>query len=378
MRPWQWVYDGQRVHWPRTLLVALTGTVLVALVVVGLTSTVVFGLYNPAWDGATDLREQLEADPDTDVELLSDASEYEQLDANETVVFLIAPEEQYTDADAEQVRGFVERGGTLVVLDNFATPSNALLAAVDAEARLDGRTIRDELNHFQAPTMPVADNVTDHPLTTGVEAVTFNHATAIEPGNATVLVATSEFAYLTTTPDGELDANVTLASYPVATAESVERGDIVVVGDPSLTINAMLGESDNAAFLNALYSGHDVAVIDISTHESVPPLRAALIGIRASGLAQVGIAALGILALAAVARGRSGSWVTRLGEQSWVIRIRRALRHESPTDDGPILSVDERARYLAEHDEYDEEQATHVMRALNHQDEKDENQDGQW
>jgi len=164
---------------------------------------------------------------------------------------------------------FVAEGGTLVVLENFGTDGNALLSDVGAEARANGQLLRDERHHFRGPTMPVATGVENHTLTAGVTQLTLNYGTAIEPGNATVLVATSDFAYLGPEED-ELDNQDELRSYPVATVENVSEGQVVVVGDPSITINAMYDEPDNAPFVRGLYADADHVVFDRSHGADVP------------------------------------------------------------------------------------------------------------
>ena len=77
------VLEDGRVDWPRALLIALTVAVVVALAVTASTSTTAFDPYNAGWDGATDLRQQIEDDADVESELVLDSSQYATLEANE-------------------------------------------------------------------------------------------------------------------------------------------------------------------------------------------------------------------------------------------------------------------------------------------------------
>lgn len=362
----EWFRDGSRLDWSRVLLVALSVTVFAAVLVAGATSTAAFGPYNPAWDGTSDLRQDIETEPGTDSELVRDTERYDAVDPNGTTAFVIAPEESYSAADAERVRQFVEQGGTLVVLENFGASGNELLAAVGADARADGVLLRDERHYYRGPTMPVATDVEPHPLTGDAEQLTLNYASAVEPGEATVLVRTSEYAYRDTNRDGELTDGDQLGPHPVATVEPVGDGQVVAVGDPSIAVNAMVGEPDNAAFLQGAYADSDRVLIDLSHTEELPPLTAAMLTIRETALLQVGIGILGIAGIAGVAR---------FGVAPIHDRVRRPLarrfgRYSSDealaVDPVADLGDEHRAAVLRErHPDWDDERVQRVIAALN-------------
>ncbi|OAQ54157.1 hypothetical protein HTG_01090 [Natrinema mahii] len=356
--------DEDGVEWPRVLLLALAVTVVVALGTAAATSSTAFGPYNPSWDGSSDFRQDVETDSTVERHLVRDTAQYDRVPANDTVAFVIAPDERYDGADAERVREFVADGGTLVVLENFGDSGNALLSTVGAEARADGQLLRDERNHFRGPTMPVATNVTDHRSTTGVDQLTLNYATAVEPGNATVLVGTSEFAYLGPEDDA-LDEQDELRSYPVATVENVSEGRVVVVGDPSISINAMYDEPDNTAFVRGLYADADHVIIDRSHDAAVPPLTATLLTIRNSPLLQLLVGALGIGLVGLLSRSRTRSLPVAVHSRLPMQSQRSADRDS--TSGVPGLSDTERAEYLRRrYPEWDEERVQHVITALNH------------
>lgn len=304
MNPLDWLRDGEGIDWPRVLLVALSITVLSALIVAAATSTAAFGPYNPSWDGTSELREQVESEPGVESELVQDTTRYDVSDPNETVAFVVAPTEQYSDEDLERVQRFVATGGTLVVLENFGPNGNQLLADVGAEARTDGVLLRDEQEYHRGPTMPVATGVENHTHTEDVNQLTLNYASALEPDEATVLVRTSDYAYRDTNRDGQLSDDEELAAYPVATVEEVSDGQVVVVGDPSIVVNAMIDEPDNAAFLRGLYTDADHVMIDLSHAEELPPLASAAIVLRETPLLQVLVGVSGIGAVALLSRRR--------------------------------------------------------------------------
>lgn len=293
------VLGDRGIDWPRAVLIGLGLAVVLAVGAVATTSTAAFGPYNPSWDGSSDLREQLEGESDVEVDLLREPSRYEGSGAEGTTAFVVAPDESYRGADASRIRRFVEDGGRLVVFENVGGAGNTLLADVGADARIDGRVLRDDYRHSNGPTMPIATGVRNHALTSGVEQLTLNYATAVEPNTATVLVTTSDLATL-----GDADRQLDLTAHPVATVESVGDGEVVVVGDPSLTINAMVDEPDNAAFLRSLYADSDRVLLDRSHVGDLPPLTAALLTVRDAPLLQLLLGSVGITAVGLWSTGR--------------------------------------------------------------------------
>lgn len=364
--PLAWVRSGRRIDWPRVLLVALVLTVVIAVGYVGATSGAAFAPYNPAWDGASDLRTVVDDDPTVMASYETDTEAYDEGEPNETVAFVIAPDEPYGDADAAAVRSFVEDGGTLVVMENFGSAGDALLHDVGANASIDGAIVRDERNHFAAPTMPIATNVSPHDRTAGVEQLTLNYASVIDPDGATVLVRTSEYAYLVEEPDTEIDDDDELASMPVATVESVGDGEVVTVADPSMAINVMLAEPDNERFLANQWDDRDRVLFDLSHAPGLPPLMAVTLAIRGSAILQGTIGLLGVV----MAVGLTRRWE----DASRFVRSRFPGRWgPAPSDRARELSVSdaERAAYLRrQHPDWDGERIDRVIAALNHDDGK--------
>lgn len=354
MIPFDWNRD--QIDWPRVLAGALAVVLVGALGVVAATSTAAFDLHNPSWEGATDLRQQFEDDPTTEQAFITEPSQYDELDPNGTVAFVVAPED---GSDAAESRSFVENGGRLVIFENFEPGGNELAATVGATARVDGRLLTDDRQHYQAPTMPIAPTVTNHSLTTGVDQLTLNHATAVNPGNATVLVTTSGAAYLD--DGGGLETADSLAAYPVATVEPVGDGQVVVVGDPSLTINTMLAQPDNEAFVRALTADADVVAFDLSRGGGTPPLITALLAIRGTPLLQVTLGAVGIGLAVAVSNGS-------LRHATVLIRRRLPWPWRSTTTslDNPGLTDAERAAVLRQqHPDWDEDRIERITTAIN-------------
>lgn len=307
MKLHEWITTGRQRNLPETLAIVFGAVVVLAVVLAVATSATAFGPYNYAWDGTSEFRDRIAEDPDTDLEIAHETDRYDDEDADETVAFVIAPETDYNETDTKRVRQFVENGGTIVVLDDFGQHSNELLAAIGADARTDGRLLRDGVNYESTPTMPVATTVEDTALAPGVEEVTLNYASAVEPGNATVLVRTSEFAYFAETETPNLSASDELESRPVMTTEDIGSGQVVVISDPSILINTMIDRSDNTPLVEGLYANESSVLFDNSHRADIPPLLTLVTEFRAEPVAQIAVGLLGIGLIGGLSR-----WVSNV------------------------------------------------------------------
>lgn len=343
------------VRYPRLVLYGLAITIGIALAVAASTSGAAFGAYNPSWDGASQLQAEATAVGSNPI-LGRSVSAYDEVPPNETVAVVLSPDRAYTTAELTQIRQFVRAGGMLVVAEDYGPHSNALLAAVGASARVDGRVLRDERYHYRSPAMPIATNITNRSLVAGVDRLTLNHGTVVEPNNASILASSSGYAYLDENQNGKLDANETLGSYPVATVEPVGAGRVVVVSDPSIMINAMLDQTDNRAFVRSLFDGHERVLLDYSHTERLPPLAVATLLVRETPLLQVVLALL-LVGSVVVWRRRSDFWV-----RAWTVITGQERRGE--TADGQVVVDDDTlvAYLLDQHPEWSRDRARRVIR----------------
>ncbi|WP_276282392.1 DUF4350 domain-containing protein [Halorussus caseinilyticus] len=325
--------DWSDLDWPRVVLAALVVAVVAAGATAATTSDAPLGAYNYGWDGASALRTQAEAGG-TDPQVARNAEAYRAADPAETVAVVLSPDESYRPTEVAPVVEFVARGGTLVVAADSGPHADDLLAAVGADARIDGAPVRDDRYNYRTPSLPVATNASDRRLARGVSSLALNYGTVVEPNGATVLVNTSEYAYLDRNRNETLDPSETPERRPVATVERVGEGRVVVVSDPSVFVNAMMDRSDNRAFARNLLGTADRVLLDYSHSAGVPPLVAATLALRGSPLAQIG---LGALALALVGVWSRPELLTRVST-----RLRRpaaADRGESASETAPSATT---------------------------------------
>jgi hypothetical protein len=377
----------ERVSVPKAVLVALAVMLAGAVVVSVSTSTASYGPYNHDWDGTTAVR-SMAADADADVELVHETSAYSSVPPGDAVAFVLSPDSPYRPSEATRVTDFVRSGGTLVVADDYGPHANELLRQLGTSARLDGRPVRDIRSNYRSPAMPVATPVADHPFVAGVESVTFNHGTVVEPGEATPLVNTSEHAYVDADWNGGLGPNETLENHTVATVERVGEGQVVVVGDASAFINAMVERPGNRNFVRVLLSGHGTVVLDHSHTDGLPPAVLAVLVVRESAALQFGLGTLAVGALAVwsrrpdLVRGRvSGRTSAFFGSVSrrWLwgvspsdgVSLSDGIGVVESSDDGLDASSDLRpsaselaAHLEREHPDWDHERVERVVSAM--------------
>ncbi|WP_256686055.1 DUF4350 domain-containing protein [Halococcus qingdaonensis] len=316
--------DRLDVGYPQLVLVALTVVTVVGLVLAASTSSVAFGSYNDAWDGASELREQAQA-AGADSEIVRDTDRYANSSPEGTIAVVLSPESGYGPRETDRLRTFVRNGGTLLVAEDFGQHANPLLEAVGAQARVPGQLLRDEQYNYQSTALPIARNVSNASLLTGVDGLTLNHGSPVSPNGATVLASTSDVAYVDSDRDGELGDGEEIGTKPVATSEAVGDGRVLVVGDPSLFINAMVKRSGNQAFVRSVFGAHERVLLDYSHAGGLPPLSVALLVVRDAPLLQILLGALGIGAIALFVRrpgivGRLTDRVGRTEESSLTAR----------------------------------------------------------
>lgn len=287
---------SREITYPQLLLLALVSTVCLAALIASATSTAAFSIYNAAWDGTSDLQESAET-VGTESSVILNTTAYERASPNQTVAVVLSPDESYTLREVERMSEFVRAGGTVLIAEDFGPQGNELLRALGVDSRVDGRLLRDERHYYRSPDLPIATNVSESNLTQGVEQLTLNHGTVVDPettGNATILVQSSEFAYLDRDGNRQLDDDETMSRRPVLVREEVGNGTVLVASDPSMFINAMMDRPGNRGFAENLFASHNRVLLDYSHVSGQPPLALALLVFRKTPLLQTVLGLLGI------------------------------------------------------------------------------------
>jgi hypothetical protein len=170
-----------------------------------------------------------------------------------TTLFIIGPSTDFSQEEAAWIRGYLHRGGTLVLADDFGT-SNQLLEGLGVEARFSGGLLKDPLFRDKSALLPIT-------LQTGydgVENIVFNYATVLTDIDGAEVKAWSSPFSVVEAVGGEPQPEA--GSLPLVAELSVGEGKLVMVSDSSPFINSMIQKGDNRLLLRALLTGE--AVID--------------------------------------------------------------------------------------------------------------------
>lgn len=345
---------------PRAVLLGLFVVVLLVLGFAVTSSTASLSPFNSGWNGASALQSEANA-VGSETEIVLDADRYRSAPPGRSVAVVLSPETAYGPGERRAVASFVREGGMLVVADDFGPHGNSLLAAVGADARFDGRPLRDERHNFRSPALPVASNGSSTSVTAPSTTLTLNHGTAVVANGATVALTTSEFAYLDANRNEEYD-NETLAAYPVVTVERVGQGVVVAVGDPSVFLNSMLDRPGNRAFVRSLLRGQFVLLDRSHSGAAPPPVAYWLTVARDSPVLQAAFCTAGIAAIVLLSRTPAPG----------------ALRSRSPRRADTPAAVDRDAlvRYLRRrHPDWDEHRIDRLVAEIMTDQREDTNDD---
>lgn len=341
---------GHELTYPHLLLVGIV-LVTVTAAAFGLsTSSTAFGSYNPDWDGTRDFR-VVASNTGADVEVSQSVDAYSEQPPNRTTAFVLSPTDRYAESDVRTIAAFLDRGGTVVVANDFDSQANPLLQGLGVQSRFDGRLLRDEQHYYRGPSLPVAPNVAEAAITENVSRLTLNHGTAVDPGaDSTILVNTSAFAYFDGNRNGDLDESETVRERPVVVSESVGDGRVILVSDPSVFINTMLSVPDNRQFARNLVADSDDVFLDYSHRSGIPWAVAVVLTVADSPWLQLVVVA-GLVGVFAVL------WSGR--------RSLRQSPSEPATREDPTMAFDDAvAAVAANHPDWDRDRVEHVARRI--------------
>lgn len=333
--------------YPQLLLVGLGAVLVLIVLVAGATSTSPLSAYNADWDGTAEFRE-LAQSSDGSATIVRETGAYESANPNESIAVILSPADPYQEDERQAIRAFVEDGGTVLIAGDMDSSVQGLLASMDSNVSMAGPPLRDEREYYRGPALPVATNVIDSPYTSGVDSLTLNHGTAlVVDGEAEVVVTSSEYGYLDLNGDGEPNDDERMGHFPVVTTESVGDGELVVVSDASVFLNAMVDRDGNRRFAKNLVDARETVLLDYSHLGGVPPIPLLVLAIRDSLILQV---LIGLLAVLAVGIG------------SRYDRGRETATAEHPEVDTPKTDLAE--SIASTHPEWDEEYVRRVAASL--------------
>lgn len=211
---------------------------------------------NPFWNGLSEFYNE------TKPVRIESITTLEQFDPNNTTLFIIGPSTDFTNQETNTLREYVQRGGKLILLDDFGT-ANQLLRELETETRLSGLYLHDPLFREKNNLMPI---VTVEGIS-NVDKIVLNiPTTIISTSNIEIHATSSRFSYTTT----QLRDNPSQFNQnQIIVSEEIGEGILVLVSDSSIFINSMINKGQNRELLQYLSKG--TIFIDV-IHSSRSPL----------------------------------------------------------------------------------------------------------
>ncbi|MEM4140122.1 MAG: DUF4350 domain-containing protein [Nitrososphaeria archaeon] len=198
---------------------------------------------NPYWNGHSTLAKTVNAkfiDPKTIF-----------LEPEKTVLFIISPQKNITEDYIQFLRGFLESGGTIVLMDETGK-INPLLEALNIKVKVEGYPIIDPIYYYRSWKLPKITSIDITAITKNVSSIVTNIPTAIRVESIQdikVLAYTSYFSYMDIDGDGQPSKDDVIGPFPIAAEVSYGIGKIIVFSDSSLFINSVIDLGDNRILL---------------------------------------------------------------------------------------------------------------------------------
>jgi hypothetical protein len=216
-----------------------------------------FSMFNTKWDGTSKFARLL-------VErgkLIPVMYSYNSLELGKFsgVLIVIGPDVDFSPLEAEEVKKFLDKGGTLFITDDFGT-ANTLLEKLEVKARFSNKPLKD-IFYSKRAEFPVVVRIDDPELASGVEKLTLNVPSAIVGAEGEI------FSSKVSVIGNRMGK---MKSYPIMTEIKYGNGRIILLSDPSILINEMFEE--NRGFIEnlVLYLG-DTFYFDEAHHSDFNP-----------------------------------------------------------------------------------------------------------
>jgi len=238
-------------------IVAITMVFILAVAVWFLPPSDDFGIDNPFWNGTEHTRSIV---PFSAVSSLFDLPSA----PGESTLILI-PYVKFTPPELNEVSRFVNRGGTLVLADDYGF-GNQVLEYLGLKARFSGQNLLDPLMNYKNQWFPRIYHVAPSPITSNSDNLIFNHATALLNVDTDAALAwSSSTSFLDLNGNERWDNGEPTGPLPVISQHNLGSGKIILVADPSILINSMENKGKNDNFLqNIASTAKSGLLIDLS------------------------------------------------------------------------------------------------------------------
>jgi Domain of unknown function (DUF4350) len=186
---------------------------------------------------------------------------------------IIGPTLPFSTLDGAVVRNYLENNGTVLLADNFGS-GNSLLKELNVSARFAGKPLADIYAYSKNPRFPFVSDFLPNAITFNVTVVMLDHPSFLEVDNSTDLTTfafSSPFSFIDEHDTGQLAQNVSIRAYPVMALTHVGNGSLILISDPDMFINDVIGLFDNMrVFENLVNSTGGAPMFDVAHLANAP------------------------------------------------------------------------------------------------------------
>lgn len=224
---------------------------------------------NATWNGIKGFSSEFKA------EVLESISSLKNLSSEAEKAALISiPTLDYNEEDLLIIRNFINDGGTLLLIDDYGH-ANTILSYLDIDIRFSEAPLLDPLFSYKNQKIPRITDFIPELKEAGINVLMFNNATALlnvlEPE---AIAWSSKASFLDKDGNGVLSPRDSRGPLAVAAQVTLGKGKVIMISDPSIIINSMVGRDNNYDFIKYITShdGESKQILIDGSHLGKAPL----------------------------------------------------------------------------------------------------------
>jgi hypothetical protein len=217
-----------------------------------------FSRYNTGWNGTSQFFSGLDRQSVTDI---SDPAQLTPYRTN-ALLLIIAPRHPATGQETAAYRAFLDRGNTIMLSDDFGS-GNSILRQIGSGIFIGPGNLSSIDREYTDPYSVVVYRAANTSLVRSVSRLVLNRPAPLEGGD--VLFVTSILSWIDTNGDRRINSDEVMGKFAVMAKETVGTGELVVLSDPSIFINAMADPDekwDNRRLIESLTGREGPVLID--------------------------------------------------------------------------------------------------------------------
>ena len=221
---------------------------------------------NTMWNGINSFSREFGADVIESLEQLPSLPERHTL--------MAIPYLEYSNEELSRMKQFVDEGGTLILMDDYAY-GNSVLAFLGVGVRFTNEPLLDPLFCHKNQWLPKVIDFAPEVDESGIGVIVLNHATSLTSlEQAEIIAWSSSTSFLDINENESWDEDEPKGPLPVAAEFRFGKGTVALISDPSIMINSMVGRDDNYSLIRYLtiHEGEETKVLIDSGHLPKTPL----------------------------------------------------------------------------------------------------------